>query len=240
MVGRAVEPAHRRHQRQRARHAVVDHVPRRGPADEQVLGQVDAQVALPRLHVHGHEVGPGRQPDDVDHAADPPERAMGLVDDILSSGRIGDVAGDGHPLHAGRGDLLGHCACALRIEIGDRDARATLGQEQGARPADARAAPDHQGRSVAKSQCIVHGTTRRATIRRAVAPAGASARRGCRSPGARPSVRSTRGRPTAAPPVVRSAAPRRPAPTSGACGTRRSRRCGTPGSEGRARARRPR
>ena len=82
---------------------------------------------------------------------------MGLVDDLLSSGRISDVAGDGEALYAGRGDLVGHRTSALGIEIGDRDARAALGEEQRTRPADPRATPDHQGRSVAESQCIIHG-----------------------------------------------------------------------------------
>ena len=82
---------------------------------------------------------------------------MSLVDDLLSSGRIRDVAGHSDRLHAGRGDLVGHRACVLGIEIADRDACAALGEEQRARPADPRATPDHQGRSVAESQCIVHG-----------------------------------------------------------------------------------
>ena len=117
VVGHAVEPAHRRHHRRHHRYAVVDHVPRHGPADEQVLGQVERRVALPRLHVDGHEVGPRRQPDDVlDDAAEP---AMGLVDDLLSSGRIRDVAGHGDRLHAGRGDLVGNHTLHAR----DRDQR---------------------------------------------------------------------------------------------------------------------
>lgn len=150
-MGSSVDATDRRDESKRAGHAVVDHVAGGGPADEQMLGEVDPQVCLPGGEVDRHEVRPRRETDDVGDGAEPAERLARLIDDPLGTCRIGDVTGDRHTA-----DLFGHLGRPVAVKVGDGHPRTDRGEQVCRSPADSRTASDNESRFPVQPERITH------------------------------------------------------------------------------------